>query len=337
MFTIYARTGTTNEAIRGGPMSGILLRKKYIRRFSGMKRYSRLAAWVVFGAYVAMILASVWLGDYLLSLPISVWSVLLVVMTSIFIGTRLRGINNIVHECCHSTFSETLTDNVLIGRLSTSLLMKTFRKYREDHLSHHANNGDYETDAEFAVIEKFGLQDPLTLPTVLRHISTPLTGRHLPIYSGISLSGDDGRFFVWLKVALLALIAAFTVFAPLTSLIFLLIPLFYIFPTLNFWTDCLDHAGLVGAEDELEASRNVLAPTLVRWLFFPRNDSYHLVHHLFPQVPARHLDHAHAELNKDLSYAARPSAALPVHQGLAKFFYLDLFRKGRKSVRNQQS
>ena len=273
---------------------------------------------MIVAGYVGAILAFIFLGAYLLSLPVTIWTVTLMVITSIFIGTRLRGINNIVHECCHSSFSRERDDNVQIGRVCASLLMKTFRKYRDDHLSHHANNGDYQNDAEFKLIEKFGLHDPLNVRTVLRHFVTPLLGRHLPFYTGINLSGDDGRFFVFLKLALLALIAVLFVVSPLTAVFFVILPIFYIYPTLNFWTDCLDHAGLVGAEDELGASRNVLAPSVVRWVFFPRNDSYHLVHHLFPQVPARHLHRAHAELCKDPSYHSVPSAVLPVGPSFEK-------------------
>jgi fatty acid desaturase len=292
-------------------MSGKTLRRTYIRRFLGMTRYSRPVAWMIVSAYVGLIILSIFLGTYLLSLPVSFWSVGAMIATVIFIGTRLRGINNILHECCHTTFAEHRRDNLLIGRVCASLLMKTFRKYQLDHLSHHANNGDYEKDAEFALIQKFRLHDPINVRTVLRQIVTPLTGRHLPFYAGISLSGEDGRFFVGLKLVLLAAIAVFLVFAPIAALLFVMVPLFYVYPTLNFWTDCLDHAGLVGAEDELEASRNVLAPTLLRLLFFPRNDSYHLVHHLFPQIPARHLHRAHAELCRDPVYRSLPTAARP--------------------------
>ena len=114
-------------------------------------------------------------------------------------------------------------------------------------------------------------------------------------------------------------------------------PLFYIYPTLNYWTDCLDHAGLVGATDELEASRNVLAPALVRWLFFPRNDCYHLVHHLFPQVPARHLDYAHAELCKDPDYSRQPCAVRPMSRGLSDLISGAFSSKSGKSARHPQS
>ncbi len=308
LLTLFRVNGMVTFIESGGRMSGQSLRSKYMRQFFGMRKYSRTIAWMTVGAYFGLILGFIWLGSYMLSQPITAWSVAALAGCSIFIGTRLRGINNIVHECCHATFAERRDDNVLIGRLCAAVLMKSFQKYRADHLSHHGNNGDYEHDAEFAVIQKFGLHDPLTLRTILRHIATPLMGRHLPAYTGIDLSKDDGRSFFYLKLFLLAEIAAFTFFDPFASLLFVILPLFYVYPTLNFWTDCLDHAGLVGAKDELEASRNVLAPVVIRLLFFPRNDSYHLVHHLFPQVPAQHLHSAHAELCKDPDYRKQRAA-----------------------------
>jgi fatty acid desaturase len=240
------------------------------------------------------------------------------VLTSVFIGTRLRGLNNIVHECTHSSFSEHRGDNETLGRLCSSLLTGCFKQYKDDHLSHHAHLGDYENDREMSPIEKFGLHEPLTARTILRHIITPLLGRHLKMYSGVNLSGGDGPKFFILKIGLLVLISVFSFLHPLTSALFVLLPLFYLFPTLNFWTDCLDHAGIVGAEDELEASRNVLAPLPLRLLFFPRNDCFHLVHHLFPQVPARHLEIAHLALSENEAYKSTSSAVRPTHSAIAK-------------------
>ena len=67
-------------------------------------------------------------------------------------------------------------------------------------------SGDYEHDRELGAIEKLRLHDPLTLRTVLRHIVTPLTGRHLRMYSGVNMSRDDGPVFFALKIGLLVAI-----------------------------------------------------------------------------------------------------------------------------------
>jgi fatty acid desaturase len=289
-------------------MSGATVRAKFMRGFSGMQRYSHWLAWSIVGFYLVLILAAIAAGHYMLSLPLSWTTGLLMAATSIFIGTRLRGLNNIVHECSHSSFSSQRGDNVRIGRFCSAILTGCFETYKRDHLSHHAHLGDYEHDNEFGPIERFGLHEDVTVKTVARLFVTPLLGLHLRAYSGINLSRMDGWFFFGLKILFLVSIVAFTIAFPLTSVFFVMLPLFYIFPTLNFWTDCLDHAGLVGETDELKASRNVLAPAPIRFLFFPRNDCYHLVHHLFPQIPARHLETAHHVLSEDSSYGSETAA-----------------------------
>lgn len=292
-------------------MPGQLLREHFNSRFFGMSRFSRWGAYAMVGLYLGQALAGVWIGSYLLDLPVSWETLVAMIATSIFIGTRLRGLNNIVHECSHSSFAQDRQDNVALGKLCSAILTGCFTKYKKDHLSHHMHLGDYERDNELGPIRKFRLHEALTGPTILRHIITPLLGRHLRTYSGVNFSGADGAAFLGLKIFVMLAIMGYAVMAPLAAIFFVLIPLFYIFPTLNFWTDCLDHAGLVGAKDELEASRNVLAPAPVRLLFFPRNDCYHLVHHLFPNVPARHLAEAHRILCEDTEYRRNPLAAGP--------------------------
>lgn len=278
----------------------------------GLERYSTLHGWFVTGAYVAFILGAILAGHALLQLSLTLWTGLGVAGLSLFIGTRLRGINNIVHECTHATFVRDREQNTRLGRLCAALLAKSFKEYRDDHLSHHAHLGDYEHDEEFAVIEKFRLHEKLTPGMVLRLAIAPLLGRHLGAYLGISFSREDGPFFFWLRMGLLGLMIAVTAMEPLTGLLLVLVPWFFIYPTINFWTDCIDHAGLVGSDDELMASRNVPLPAPLRLLFFPRHDCYHLVHHLFPQIPAIHLKAAHEELSQDPLYAARhaPGARL---------------------------
>ena len=64
-------------------------------------------------------------------------------------------------------------------------------------------------------------------------------------------------------------------------------------------------AGLIGAADELDSSRNMPVPKAIGMLFFPRNDCFHLVHHLFPQVPTRHLRDCHGRLLSHPEYRAR--------------------------------
>ena len=300
-------------------MTGQDLRQKFMRKFVGMEKYTRPQAWSIVSLYILQLLGGVLVGHMLLGITLSWLSVFGMILVVVFLGTRLRGINNIVHECSHSTFCADRASNVTIGRVCASLLLGCFEEYKRDHLSHHAHLGDYDQDREMGPIELFGLHDPVSARTILRYLSIPLMGRHLRMYSGINLSGSDGRPYLALKLLLLGAMGVFVAIQPMTALLFVLLPVFFVLPTINFWTDCLDHAGIVAEDDELKATRNVLAPTLLKLLFFPRNDCYHLVHHLFPQVPARHLHVAHEALSEETAYRDEDAAVKPTHLSLTRF------------------
>ncbi len=289
-------------------MSGQEIRTKYMRRFAGLEKNSRRDAWVIFTSYIAQITASVAIGHVLLqqaTLP----AILLAALCALFIATRLRGLNNIVHECCHFTFCEDRQTNILLGSLSASLVLSSFRDYQEEHLSHHKHLGDYDHDLDLQGVKNLRLHDPLTFGTVTRHIITPLIGRHLPYYLGINLSARDGIAFQAFKIGLVASVVALAFWNPLTILFLVVFPFAWIYSALNFWTDCLDHAGLLASNDELDASRNIIAPKIIRMIFFPRHDCFHLVHHLFPHVPAGHLEFCHTQLEAEGEYRERTHAS----------------------------
>jgi len=296
----------------GVKMSAKRLREKYTRKFHGMDKYQRRTAWFILASYLFQIVAAAGFGAYLLSLSFTAWTGTAVALLMLFIGTRLRGLNNIIHECSHATFSSERADNAVIGKICAALLFNSFSAYRDEHLSHHAHLGDYEHDLDLQGIEGLKLHEPLTAKVVLRHALSPLIGRHLPYYLGLNMSAQDGKAFQTLKYSVLVAAVVFTLAFPLTGLLFVILPFVLVYSTLNYWADCLDHAGIVATGDDLTASRNILAPGLLRWMFFPRNDCYHLVHHLFPHIPARHLGQSHALLTEDTLYASQPNAVRSV-------------------------
>jgi fatty acid desaturase len=251
------------------------------------------------------LLAAAGLGYWILHLPLSLPAGLGLAVVMFFIGTRLRALNNIVHECSHFSFTQRREDNVVLGSICASLVLGSFRTYRDEHLTHHAHLGDYEKDLDLQGIRKFRLEDPLTPRTILRHILTPLLGLHLRNYLKINLSARDGEPYRALKIGLIAAAAGFLVLDPLAALFLVWVPFVWVYSAINYWTDCVDHAGLVESGDDLESSRNVMMPTQLSAILFPRNDCYHLVHHLFPQVPAHHLDTCHKQMLAHPDYRAR--------------------------------
>jgi len=285
-----------------------VLRERYARSFVQFSRYSSLIGWGLVAAYVVQIVGAIAFGAWLLSGTPGTLEAVAIPLAMLFIGSRLRGLNNIVHECSHASLVQDREDNARIGKFCASLTLGSFLTYRREHLSHHKHVGDYEHDLDLQGIERLGLHDPLTPAVVLRHLVTPLVLRHLPFYLSVDLSLTDGRLVQIFKLLLIGLVLVATITAPLTTILFVIFPYVVVFTALNYWADCLDHAGLFPSEDDLFASRNVLAPKWLAWLLFPRNDQYHLVHHLFPNVPARHLPNVHSSLLGDAVYRVADNA-----------------------------
>ena len=129
-------------------MSAKLLRAKYTRQFVGMDKYSRSMAWFILASYLFQILLAVIGGALLISVPLSFLSGLGIAVVVLFLGTRMRGLNNIIHECSHATFSVERADNAKIGKVCAALLFNSFTAYRDEHLSHHAHLGDYDHDMD---------------------------------------------------------------------------------------------------------------------------------------------------------------------------------------------
>lgn len=297
-------------------MSAHTLRKKFVVEFSGLRAYSRLVATTIVGSYILQIVIAVALGFFILKSSVTLAKGLSLAFLIFFIGTRLRGINNIVHECCHFSFTDRRGDNIVFGRLCASLILGCFSAYRAQHMTHHAYLGDYEKDLDLQGIQGFRLEEPLTAKTIVRHALTPVFALHLPKYLTIDLSARDGRTYLLIKLGLLAVAVFLLILDPVAAILLVWIPYVWIFTAINYWTDCVDHGGLLGKKDELALSRSLALPTPLRLILFPRNDCYHLEHHLFPRVPARHLGKCNKILEQDPSYFQAtkfdaPSSAQP--------------------------
>ncbi|MEO1468099.1 MAG: fatty acid desaturase, partial [Pseudomonadota bacterium] len=200
-------------------MQGTLIRKKFNGEFRNLRGNSLSVCVATLLSYVTQIGACIVLGAIVLSLPENSLALIMLPMLCFFIGTRLRGLNNIVHECSHLSFCADRAENWWLGRLTASFLLKSFAAYRLEHMSHHAHLGDYERDEDFKVIERFQLEAPLTPLTILRHIVTPFTGLHVLYYFSTNMSKDDGAQYALLKWALVAGAAIGLAIAPVTTLV----------------------------------------------------------------------------------------------------------------------
>ncbi|PCI85880.1 MAG: hypothetical protein COB24_11490 [Hyphomicrobiales bacterium] len=290
-------------------MSSKQLKQVFIREFIAFSKNSNIVAAAMLCFYIVQIFSLIAVGYYILDHPVTLQS--LTIFAIIFLlGTRFRALNNIVHECTHYSFCTGRKYNIIMGKIAASCIFTSYIDYKVEHMSHHRSLGDYEVDLDFQSRQKFKFEEALSFKTILRHVMTPILGLHFPQYLSFSMTFKDGSVYGMIKVLLIAFLAIILYFAPLAALLFLIIPFVWMFSAVNYWTDCVDHAGLLHKEDDLYKSRNFIMNRFLRSIFFPRNDCYHLVHHLFPSVPAHHMERAHEMLltNDEYSAAAKMAA-----------------------------
>ncbi len=89
----------------GVDMSGHAVRQQFMKEFRGLRGNTRRISGMIVVCYVLQVVAATGLGYWFLQQPLTLPTGLGVAVVMFFIGTRLRGFNNIVHECCHFTFT----------------------------------------------------------------------------------------------------------------------------------------------------------------------------------------------------------------------------------------
>ena len=179
-------------------MSARDLRTLYSRSFRNFPRNSTAAASLVVVSILVQLVFCVVGAAVIVHMASTGWVYGLAAVLVIVAGTRLRALNNIVHECSHNTFTASRESNRTLGRICASVLLGSFEAYRDEHLTHHVDLGDYAHDLDLQGIEALRLHDPLTPATILRHVLTLIVGRHLPYYLNADLSARDGQ---WAQMA----------------------------------------------------------------------------------------------------------------------------------------
>lgn len=243
----------------------------------------------------------------------SAWiSVPTYIVAAFFVGTRFRALSNLMHECSHYALTTDRAWNNILGRLLSIPLLTSFDRFRSTHFSHHQHTGDSTLDLDFVGYENFRFDEPLTRAAIVRHLLVTLTLRHVPSFVGKTFFvRSEPHIYNVLRLVYAGGILSLLMFCgPLSMpglvvIGYLIIPYAVTFQIINYWTDVVDHAGLFDNVDELYQTRNaVIGNTVLRAIFFPRQDCFHLVHHLFPQVPVADLPGFHAKLMAMPSYAA---------------------------------
>jgi len=223
-----------------------------------------------------------------------------------FLGTRLRALGNIMHECSHNIFAKKKSTNLFVGYFVALILFDCFDQYKKEHFAHHAFLGNSKKDVDCAHYQKirthfFQNQSLNILLSILSPYNWYLNLKHCSIFRA------KKKFFTFMKLLYLAGLIALCFFY------FKIIFLFYIFPYLTsyqifkLFSDIVDHDFLYKNIKIRNRSRNhIFANTFLNWLIFPRNDAYHLIHHLYPSVAVSAYPKLHKNLlKKNYAYAIK--------------------------------
>ncbi|SDX35882.1 Fatty acid desaturase [Marininema mesophilum] len=237
----------------------------------------------------------------------SIWVYLL---TITIIGSRMRGLDIMMHESSHHMLFKNRKLNKWVASFFAAFpILISHHAYRKGHMVHHKYLWS-EMDPDFQRYQLVGLDTPPTsrIQFLLRHCLRPLFLIHLPIYLMGMLkvtmyAKDEPRFDVVIRVTYWTLIITASIVFDfwLEFILFWFVPFFTTLQIIKYWAEMAEHAGLE-SDNELFASRNSFGNWFERKLIHPHRNSFHLVHHLFPAVPHYNIKKAHLLLMEDPEY-----------------------------------
>lgn len=271
---------------------------------------SSLSGAFVVATHVFLIFACIFCHTYFFS-NMSFVSCLSSICIIIFIGTRMRALGNIVHECSHGTFVPSKRANEWIGHLLCLLEFSCFTKYKTSHLLHHRYLGNPIKDDDFKnyriILSKlpqfFSRRNCLNTPLDPSHKkSTRWYILYATLWPGNWLraclkSICFGKLWYLKIIYCVLLVPICTLLGYKLFILFLVIPFFTSYQALKIFSDMMDHDNVYFFPDMRYRSCNhYFSIKILNWIFFPRNDGYHLVHHLFPKEPTTAFENLHQML-----------------------------------------
>ena len=233
-------------------------------------------------------------------LAVITWGPWLVPLAVLVIGNRQRALGNILHDAGHRNLSRRRRVNDGIATLFLApLLFADIRRYRDLHARHHRHLGDDQRDPDY-------LSTPIEWP---RHwwqsFVSQLVNSAAWRSSVVGHLGDPalswqarGWILSWWTGALVLAVVAVGVKATLIGGMLWVLARATSFHAITTFREMCDHHGREPG-GVFSFTRDMVSTGPWRWLIHPRNNGYHLTHHLWPAVPYYRLPHAHQALMSD--------------------------------------
>jgi fatty acid desaturase len=228
----------------------------------------------------------------------------------VIIANRQRALGNILHDAGHRNLHRTpWVNDIITNLLVAPLMFGNLSSYRDAHIKHHLHLGDSERDPDFLPATEHRPAE--WAENYARHVLSLKSwwgsvGGHL-VTGQVTLFG---RLYIvaWWSLFAWALntlegpdyLAAFAVlwFVARGTL----------FHLITIFREMCDHFGLRSG-GVISFTRDILRHGVWYALIHPRNNGYHLTHHLLPAVPYYRLPEAQ-----------KVFSAMPVYQQRGQAF-----------------
>lgn len=225
------------------------------------------------------------------------WGLWVVPVALLVIGNRQRALGNILHDAGHRNLSRhrRLNESIAILWLAP-LLFADIRHYRDQHARHHRHLGDRQRDPDYLVC-------PQRWP---RHwwqsyasqlVSAAAWRGSLVGHLGDPALGWQARGWIvaWWMAALVVMVSAVGAESTLIAGALWMGARATSFHAITMFREMCDHHGREPG-GVFSFTRDMVTKGPWRWLIHPRNNGYHLTHHLWPAVPYYRLPQAHRVL-----------------------------------------
>lgn len=211
----------------------------------------------------------------------------------LILGNRQRALGNILHDAAHRNLTRNRLLNDLVTRaLIAPLLFVSLSHYRELHFRHHLDLGAQGADPDLIPIPAQKARswvvavaaNTLSLRAILGSTFGHLLDPGAPAAGRLYIVG-------WWSVLLGVLVVAVGPGPTAAMLAFWLAARATAFHVITTFREMCDHHGL-SPGGVFSFTRDIRAVGPWSVLFHPRNNAYHLTHHLLPAIPYYRLPEA---------------------------------------------
>ncbi len=239
----------------------------------------------------------------------------LVPLACLVIGSRQRALSNLIHDASHGNlFKSRRANDWATNCLAGYPLLETVRRYRESHHAHHHSLGDMGLDPDARSHLRYGYSGydeakatpgQTALGIYFHLLLNRAAWRDSVLGSVQSLTLQEKLQTTLFWIALVSVMAlAFGKNGPGTSATFVILwwaSRATTYHAIRILAEFLDHTGLRPGSI-FGFTRNLPHGTLIAWFLHPHEDTYHLLHHLIPNLPHHALPKAHTLCVKEERY-----------------------------------